>query len=191
MNTSKRVVLLAVVMILATVSAKSASADLGHGPSPDPENNAGGKYTLVVEGYDWGPGVSKVILSMGETVSRVNPQDYTVKVERSTECVDLKGEAASGERSVIHAYVSDEHGSITKSGSYVTLVLFVSPRLPLSSPFKYVRNDLCRGNVWVDYRMAITHKTTKQVWDTESDRVSKIVDKFDLSGSYMYKDEFS
>jgi predicted peptidase len=78
-----------------------------------------------------------------------------------------------------------------ESGAYVTLVLFVSPRLPIGSPFQYVRNAKCRGNVWVDYRLTITHKTTKQVWDTESDRVSKTLDKFDLSGRYETSEEFS
>ena len=191
MKTTKSVVLLSLALILFTVSVKSISVDHGHGPFTDSPNNAGGTYVLVVEGFDWGPGVSKVILSMGETVSRVNPKDYAVKVNRSTECFDLKGEAASGERTIIHAYVSDEHGNNLKSGTYLTLVLFVSPRLPLGSPFQYTRNDKCSGNVWVDYHMTITQLTTKQVWDTESGRVSKIVDKFDLSGSYTYKDEFS
>jgi len=191
MKTTKSVVLLSIIMILFTVSAYTNNTVPGHGPFPDPENNKGGTYSLVVEGFDWGPGVSKVILSMGETVSAVNPKDFAVKAERSTDCVDLKGEAASGERTIIHAYVSDEHGNNLDSGTYVTLVLFVSPRLPIGSPFQYARNNKCNGNVWVDYRMTITHLTTKQVWDTESGRVSKIVDKFDLSGSYTYKDEFS
>lgn len=191
MKTTKSVVLLSIIMILFTVSAYTNNAVPGHGLSPDPENNTGGTYSLVVEGFDWGPGVSKVILSMGETVSAVNPKDFTVKAERSTDCVDLKGEAASGERTIIHAYVSDEHGNNLKSGTYVTLVLFVSPRLPIGSPFQYARNDKCSGNVWVDYHMTITQLSTKQVWDTESGRVSKIVDKFDLSGSYTYKDDFS
>lgn len=182
MNTMKRILLLSMAIILATASARSADAE---------ENNAGGSYILVVEGYDWGPAVNKVILPMGEKVSRVNPEDYIVKVERSTECVEIKGKAASGERSVIHAYVSDEHGNNMESGTYVTLVLFVSPRLPLGSPFQYVRNEKCRGNVWVDYRMTISHKTSSKVWDTESGRVSKTLDKFDLTGRYETSEDFS
>ncbi|MEA3478496.1 MAG: prolyl oligopeptidase family serine peptidase [Bacteroidota bacterium] len=174
MKTIKRVLVLAIAMILAAAPARS-----------------GEKYTLVVDGFDWGPGVSRVILSMGKTLSSVNPMEYSVYVERSTECLEIKGEGASGERTIIHAYVSDERGRIMDSDEYVTLVLFVSPGLPLSNPFQYVRNSKCRGNVWVDYRMAITHKSSKRVWDTESGRVSKILNTFDLSGRYMYKDEFT
>lgn len=189
MNTIKREIALSIVMILVTVSTSSAGTNPGSIPSSD--SISGGIYTLVVDGFDWGPGVSKVILSMDETVSSVNPKDYTVKVDRSTECVEIKGDEASGERSVIHAYVSDEKGRIRGSAEYVTLVLFVSPRLPLGNPFQYVRNSKCSGNVWVDYRMAITHKNTNMVWDREAGRVSQILDKFDLTGHYNYKDEFS
>lgn len=174
MLTIKRVLVLSIALILATVPVRS-----------------GEKYTLVVDGYDWGPGISKVILSMGKAVSSVNPKDYTVFVERSSECVEIKGEAASGERTIIHAYVSDKNGNIMESGEYITLVLFVSPGLPLSNPFQYVRNSKCRGNVWVDYSMTITQKTTNRVWDTQLGRVSELLDRFDLSGRYMYKDEFS
>lgn len=189
MKPMKRVIALSIVMILVTVSTRSASTDPGN--TPYSADVSGGKYTLVVDGFDWGPGVSKVILAMNQTVSTVNPEDYTVFAERSTECVEIKGEAASGERSVIHAYISDEKGGFMESGKYVTLVLFVSPRLPLGNPFQYTRNSKCSGNVWVDYRMVITDKTSKLVWNTESGRVSPIVDKFDLTGHYMYKDEFS
>jgi len=187
----KRVIMLSMATILAISSVRSAGAELSNAPFPNSEKNSGGEYTLVVEGYDWGPAVNKVILSMGETVSGVNPKDYAVKVERSTKCLELEGEEASGERSIIHAYVSDEQGKNMESGTYVTLVLFVSPRLPLGSSFKYTRNEKCRGNVWVDYRMTITHLTTKQVWDTELGRVSNTLDKFDLSGRYETSEEFS
>jgi predicted esterase len=166
----KRVFILSLVLLLAS------------------EIYAGETYTLVVDGYDWGTGVSKVILSMGETISQVNPDDYTVFVERSSECIEIKGEEASGQRTIVHAYVSDEQGNLVESGSYLTLVLYVSPTLPLGSPLKYSRNEKCRGNNWVDYRVTITNQATKRVWDTESSRISKLADRFDLTGRYQYND---
>lgn len=174
MNFIKRVLIVTISLFLTSATARS-----------------GEKYFIVVDGYDWGPGVSKVILSMGETVSSVNPEDYRVYVERSSECVEIKGEGASGNRTIIHAYVSDENGNINENGNYLTLVLFVSPRLPIGNPFQYVRNNECSGNVWVDYRITVTQEKTNRVWDIESGRVSRLLDKFDLSGRYMYKDEFS
>ncbi len=187
----KRAFLISIFVFLASGVATLAAFENTSSPSTCSENNAGGKYTLVVDGYDWGAAVSKVILSMGEPISQVNPDDYSVFVERSTACVELKGDAASGERTIIHAYVSDEHGNLVETGSNVTLVLYVSPLLPLGSPMQYTRNDKCRGNIWVDYRVTITKLSNKQVWDTESGRVSKLLDTFDLSGRYMYNDELS
>lgn len=187
----KRAFLISVFVILASGAALSAAFEKPHVQTTCSENNAGGKYILVVDGYDWGAAVSKVILSMGEPISRVNPDDYSVFVERSTACVELKGEGAAGERTIIHAYVSDERGNLVENGSNITLVLYVSPLLPLGSPMQYTRNDKCRGNIWVDYRVTITDLNNKQVWDTESGRVSKLLDTFDLSGRYMYNDELS
>lgn len=49
MNFIKRALILSITLILASETARSWE-----------------KYFLVVDGYDWGPGVSKVILSTGE-----------------------------------------------------------------------------------------------------------------------------
>ena len=187
----KRLFLFSMVLMLASFSDRSAASLHSKAPILNSESNAGGKYTLVVDGYDWGTGASKVILSMGETISQVNPDDYTVFVERSSECVEIKGEEASGKRTIVHAYVSDEHGNFMESGSYLTLVLYVSPTLPLGSPLKYSRNEKCRGNNWVDYQVTITNQTTKRVWDTETGRISKLLDRFDLSGRYQYNEDLT
>jgi predicted esterase len=152
------------------------------------ENETGGTYTMVVEGYDWGAGVSKVILSLGETLSVADPGDYTVFVNRSSDCVTIEGEEASGERIIVHAYVSDEQGNLMDSGTHVTLVLYVSPLIPLTSPFQYVRNDRCSGNTWVDYQMTIIDRKKNRIWDTETGRIHELVDRFDLTGIYSYSD---
>ena len=99
----------------------------------------GGSYILVVDGYDWSPAVSKVILSMGETVSGVDPGNYAVFASRQSECVELTGEDAFGERKVLEGYVSDRQGTRVDQGEYVTLVLEVSPMQTLANPFVYVR----------------------------------------------------
>ena len=111
----------------------------------------GGKYTIVVEGYDWGAGVSKVVLSLDEKVSKADASRYAVSVKRSTPCVEIPADQAAGERVVIDAYVSDARGQRADEGTNVTLVLAVAPQWPISSPLHYVRNEKCRGNQWVDY----------------------------------------
>lgn len=148
---------------------------------------AGGNYTAVVEGFDWGPAVNKVILELDEAVSSVNRKDFTVQVERKSECVDLSTEQASGYRRVVHAYVSNAEGALFPEEKYITLVLAVAPNQPLGSPIQYARNEKCRGNNWIGYNMTITDKANDRVWDTETRRISPLLDRFDLSGKFQYK----
>lgn len=149
----------------------------------------GGEYRIVVEGYDWGAAVSKAILSLGETTTTARADAYAVAVSRQTECVVLPEDQASGERSVVHAYVSDANGAVAAEGSHVTLVLGVAPHWILGSPLQYVVNDRCRGNVWVDYRLTITETGTGRVWDRKTGQLSPLVDRFDLTGRYVHEDE--
>jgi poly(3-hydroxybutyrate) depolymerase len=156
-------------------------------PSGAETGPQGGEYTLVVEGYDWGAGVSKAILALEETVSSTDAGDFRVLAKRHTECADLAPDRASGERVVVDAYVSDARGQLRDEGTHVTLVLAVAPQWPLSSPLQYFRNERCRGNQWVDYDLTITDETSGRVWDTEGDRIIPLVDRFDLSGRFVHQ----
>lgn len=147
----------------------------------------GGKYTIVVEGYDWGAGVSKVVLSLDEKVSKADASRYAVSVKRSTPCVEIPADQAAGERVVIDAYVSDARGQRADEGTNVTLVLAVAPQWPISSPLHYVRNEKCRGNQWVDYAVTVTEKASGRVWNEAAGRISPIVDRFDLSGTFEHE----
>lgn len=147
---------------------------------------ANGEYSIIIEGYDWGSAVSKVVLSLDETVTSANYQDYSVSVERQTECVDLPADQASGDRRVVYAYVSDANGDVIPEGDYVTLVLEVAPNNPLGSPIQYSRNENCSGNNWLDYSITITENSSQQTWDTEVNRIIPLIDRFDLTGQYEH-----
>jgi hypothetical protein len=41
-----------------------------------------GTYKIVVEGFDWGAGVNKVILALNDTTSKVNAAEFTVYANR-------------------------------------------------------------------------------------------------------------
>jgi len=172
--------LLPLAMVFAQAGVMTATSEEGQAGS------RGGRYTIVVEGYDWGAGVSKAILSMDKTVSSASARDYSVAVRRSTDCGPLTPEQSAGERLVVDAYVSDERGVKRDEGTYVTLVLAVAPGWILGSPLQYMRNEKCGGNVWVDYAMTITHKASGRVWDTKGGRISPLVDRFDLSGRFVH-----
>lgn len=144
----------------------------------------GGEYTMIIEGYDWGPAVSRIVLSMGEEVAEVSAGDYAVSARRHTEYTQIPPEMASGERTVNFAYVSDGKGNRLQSGNHITLVLAVGPDLAIGSPIQYIRNDKYRGNYWIDYKLSITHKPSNKVWDKEIGRIRQLIDSFDLSGTF-------
>ena len=148
------------------------------------KGNAVGTYTAVVEGYDWGPAVSKVILVLEENVSTASKEAYTISVERKTDCKELSAAEGKGERTVLYSYVSDAKGKKIAEGNHITLVLQVAPNLSIASPMMYIPK--CNGNVWVDYNMTITNESTNQVWDKETGRMRPLVDEFDATGKFVY-----
>jgi predicted esterase len=152
----------------------------------EPAASRGGRYTIVAEGFDWGAGVSRVILAADKPVSSASARDYTVAVKRRSDCGELPAGQTEGERVVLDAYVSDTKGVRRDEGENVTLVLAVAPGWPIGSPLAYFRNDKCRGNVWVDYQITATDKASGRVWDAPAGRLSPIVDRFDLSGTFEY-----
>ena len=153
---------------------------------PTKTNTPLNSYTLVVEGFDWGPGASKVILPLEQKISKAKAENYTLEVNKKASCGELKMDATSGERTVIQAYVSDHKGNKMTQGSYITLDLEVSPDLNISSPMQYVPQ--CSRNVWADYSMTITNLSTNKIWDTEVDRIHPLIDKFNLSGKFVNSD---
>jgi len=166
-----------ILFILAPLSLLSNTLD-------KQESSTDGSYIIVINGYDWGPGVNKVILSMDEAVSEVKIADFSVEVERSAEGVEMRPQEAKGNRKVVYAYISDEKGNRIAKGNHVTLVLFVSPDDALTSPIKYIFKDGRGSNKWIDYKMKISHATSQKVWKTEASRITPDLDKFDLSGTY-------
>lgn len=148
---------------------------------------ASSDYTVVIEGYDWGPAVSKVILSLDAPTSVVDMKDFTVAVERSSDCSVVPESQKSGSRTIVFAYISDAKGNRVKEGSNVTLVLAVAPNLPIGSPIQYSVSGNCRGNRWIDYKLTVTNTKTNQVWNKEKSRIRPILDEFDNLGKYEYE----
>jgi len=70
-----------------------------------------GEYKYVVEGFDWGPAVNKVILSLDDTTSKVNVSDFTVFVTRKSSEGEMAAEPTSGQRNIVSAYISDDHAT--------------------------------------------------------------------------------
>ncbi len=144
-------------------------------------------YTLVVEGFDWGPMVNKVIVVLDAPTKTVDMQDYAVVAERSHSCAEVPAAFAKGSRTVVFAYVSDDKGNRLEESPFITLVLAVAPNSPIGSALQYSQKPACRGNQWVDYKVTVTNTKTSQMWNKEKKRIMPLVDEFDLTGKYTYE----
>uniref|UniRef100_UPI004048DD67 prolyl oligopeptidase family serine peptidase n=1 Tax=Algoriphagus sp. TaxID=1872435 RepID=UPI004048DD67 len=146
-----------------------------------------GSYTLVMEGFDWGPAASKVVLHDLKASKETTVADFEVFVTRSSKDGEIPASQASGKRSVVYAYSSDEKGNRMENGSHLTLVLAVSPVNPLGSGIQYLRMGNRASNVWIDYGVTVVHAKTGKLWNKETARVRPIVDEFDLSGEFTHE----
>ncbi|MEI9921335.1 MAG: alpha/beta hydrolase-fold protein [Bacteroidota bacterium] len=144
-----------------------------------------GNYKQVIEGFDWGPAVNKVILSLDDTTSFVNAGEYLVFASRKSQVSEIAKDQSSGQRIVVHAYVSDEGGGKVKTGKHITLVLAVGPNLPIGSPIQYSRG---KGNQWIDYQLTIVNNKSQRVWDNPVGKIMVLIDEFNLAGKYKYND---
>ncbi len=145
------------------------------------------EYNLIIDGLDWGPAASKVVISLDSLTKSVDFSQYAVSVERSHPCADVPVAQAKGNRSVIFGYVSDNKGNRVDEGSFATLVMAVAPNLPIGSMLQYSQKPACRGNQWVDYKMMITNSKTNQVWNKEKSRFMPLADEYDLTGKFEYE----
>jgi len=66
-----------------------------------------GEYIAVIEGYDWGAAVSKVILLSDETISSVSKDEFSIQVEKSSDCGEIPEDMANGDR-----FISDEEKAL-------------------------------------------------------------------------------
>ena len=144
-------------------------------------------YHLIIEGFDWGPAANKVVLKMNEPVKKVNASDFEVFVKRSSEVGEIPESQQSGKREISYAYVSDASGERTEEGTYVTLVLTVSPVMSLDSPIQYMRVGNRGGNLWIDYQLTVVNISTGKLWNEESGRSRPIVDDFNLDGRFTHE----
>jgi predicted peptidase len=144
------------------------------------------EYSIVVEGFDWGPMVNKVIIALPTLTKAVDMADYNVTAERSHPCATIPAAFAKGNRTIVYAYISDSQGNIVNEGAFATLVLAVAPNAPIGAALQFSQNAGCRGNQWVNYKLTVTNTKTNQIWNKEKNRIMPDADNFDLTGKYEY-----
>lgn len=117
-----------------TLAFAGCSSGAATGSQETPSRNLAATQTIVVEGFDWGPNVTKTVIDFGNEIDpeTISAAAFTVS-DRRQDYVD-DPDAADGvgivehDRTVSDAYPSDEKGNKVDEGSrYVTLEMAVGP----------------------------------------------------------------
>lgn len=145
-----------------------------------------GSYVKVIEGYDWGAAVSKVILPIENVQETFDHSTFTVMAERKSECFPENAPGLKGKRDILFSFISDSEGNRNDKGDHATLVLAVGPDLAIGSPIQFFWGK-CNGTKWVDYTLKITDSANGKIWKNEHTWTSPLVDRFDLDGTFTPK----
>jgi len=149
MKISKMFLAGAMVLSMGLVGCSSNSAEA--------KEDLTGTYSVCIQGYDWGCGVTKAIVSFDGLVSSVDADDLKVEeTKQNTDWTDTTFPVVeqTTERTVTDAYVSDENGEKTDGDStYVTLEMSVDPNT--GSPLLFSMST--QLNTWSDpYKLNIS-----------------------------------
>ena len=104
---------------------------------------ASGNFSQVIEGFDWGPCVTKMIINLDTTLiydsNGIDSSSFTVTTTK-------EGLDSPEERIINKIYLSDSKGnSITQNSNYMTLELKCDPKFSISNPF-YFSSDISINN---------------------------------------------
>lgn len=140
------------------------------------DNVATGTQTIVVEGFDWGPAVTKTIVSLDKVVTNVNAADLEVfESKYAMNWSTFTASVTRFDRVVTNAYLSDASGNqVTGQSNYITIEMAVSPSD--GSPFFY--NFATGLNSWttpydlvVNLKDGATLASTTAITELSIDRV--------------------
>ncbi len=140
------------------------------------------QFAIVVNGYDWGPGVDKIILNVGKEISsdEINAEDFSVAVTMPVvDWTTFSVNEGTQNRSVTKVYLSDENGTeVSKNTNFVSVELSVHPADGFSNPFLFGTNFM---NTWANpYTVSVTNE--KLGIDTNDcvAKISPLADKFEF-----------
>lgn len=139
--------------------------------------NTDNTYNVVIEGEDWGPAVTKVVV---KGASSIHASDYVVHVKGTLENEELVNE----EVPVLEAVYTDEQGNpVSGSSEYVGLTLKIGPDYQATNPFYFDAEAF--ANSKVDMQFTIRDSSTS--WSTLGNQYKLIVDDFEQS-QFAYED---
>lgn len=146
-----------------------------------------GKYDLVVNGYDWGPAVNKIIVHADKSYSqkKLDPADFEVTTEilkLNWNSWPFKLENGKDKRTVTSVYPCDADGNMVDSeSSLIALEMTVHPDNPYSNPFLYGSNMM---NDWQKlYNVVIINKKLKLSVTELNKKICPLADQFEMGTS--------
>ena len=92
---------------------------------------------MVIEGFDWGPGVTKIVISLDNEITEINKNDLLLKETKQGVFGDVE---EPKEKEIAAAYISDIEGNQSIAGAsskYITIKPVVHPDKG-SSPFSFL-----------------------------------------------------
>lgn len=125
-------------------------ADNGGNAAAAEPVSVSGTQAAVVEGFDWGPGVTKTILALDQAIQpeSVSAEAFAVKeVKESFDWETMEPEhiMVENEREVTDAYTCDENGAqVSEASDHIALELYCAHGT--GNPFCYDNNDW--KNLW-------------------------------------------
>jgi len=144
-------------------------------------------YDLVINGYDWGPGVDKIILHTEKSITpeRIVKEDFKVTTETygyNWTSWPPACELKKGERTITAVYLCDSNGNkVETECADIAVEVSVHPEDFLSNPFLYGSDMM---NHWQEvYNVEITNEKLKIKITKEGKRISPLADQFKIGES--------
>jgi len=169
----KKVTALMLAMVMILTMPMAIMAD---------EGNEITGYRMVVEGFDWGPGVTSITLEFSNALESVDVEDFEVSLYRQAGFFmpGFPEEAVIEDAMIVDAELSQD-------GYSVTLQMVVHPENGIN-PFTFSMDPgVSMGNAWSDPFETII------IWQGETftppriEMALPLTDLFDLSGTFAYE----
>jgi len=145
-------------------------------------------YKMIVEGFEWGPAVTALIIDLGSEVivtSEINVDDFEVSVHRQNTFSEAINTGESEKRTILSVFASDTLGNeLSIPTSYITIELEVKPYS--GNPF--FDNVAIMGKNWYkSYKHRIVYAGIAYR-PKRTGKLMPLVDLFDTNGKFIASD---
>ncbi|MCL1992509.1 MAG: prolyl oligopeptidase family serine peptidase [Spirochaetes bacterium] len=174
--------------LLAAVATTFAMSSCGHLSGARQVDIV--SYQMVVEGFDWGPGVTRLILALAAPVSpaTINNTGFAVSVNREPgfrPVFDDPFETVTQTVELTGVFLSNAAGNpVSGNSAFVTLTLEVHPGRGLN-PFTFALAPM--GNNWASPFEVTILTTDGDFTPARSGVITPIADLFEMDGVFLHE----